>query len=85
MQEKDRQERAMRCRQALIGLTPPFIIAEVMFIALSVYLFVSFPQKPQFGGVFAALAGVLAAVYAAAALILRSRAKKEKTDKNKKP
>ena len=72
-------------KSAIAGLTPPFVIAEVMFIALAAYLFAAYTEKPMYGGVFLILAGVLAAVYVAMLLVLRKKAKKaaerEKNDK----
>lgn len=65
-------------KSAIAGLVPPFVIAEFMFAALAVYLFVAYPDRPQFGCVFAALALAVAAVFVVLLLALRRRAARAK-------
>lgn len=82
---KEQRPTPAQYKSAIAGLTPPFIIIEVMFAALAAYLFVAYSERPIYGGVFLILAGVLAAVYVAMLLVLRKKAKKaaerEKNDK----
>ena len=85
---KNRKTTPAQYKSAIAGLTPPFIIIEVMFAALAAYLFVAYSERPIYGGVFLILAGVLAAVYVAMLLVLRKRGKnrpeREKNEKRKK-
>ena len=82
---KEQRPTPAQYKSAIAGLTPPFIIIEVMFAALATYLFVAYSERPIYGGVFLILAGVLAAGYVAMLLVLRKKAKKaaerEKNDK----
>ncbi len=72
------RENAARARykSMIAGLTPPFVVIEIMFAALAVYLFVAKPEKPLFGGIFLIIAGIVLAVYLAALFALRAAAKR---------
>lgn len=65
-----------RYKSMIAGLTPPFVVIEIMFAALAVYLFVAKPEKPLFGGIFLIIAGIVLAVYLAALFALRAAAKR---------
>ncbi len=82
---KEQRPTPAQYKSAIAGLTPPFVIIEVMFIALAVYLFVAYTEKPMYGGIFLIFAGVVAAVYVVMLLVLRKKAKRaaEELKKNK--
>lgn len=63
-------------KSAIAGLTPAFAVIEVMFVAIAVYLFVAYADRPLYGGMFLIFAGVVLAVYLAMLFILLAKAKR---------
>ena len=63
-------------KSAIAGLTPAFAVIEVMFVAIAVYLFVAYADRPLYGSMFLIFAGVVLAVYLAMLFILLAKAKR---------
>ena len=63
-------------KSAIAGLTPAFAVIEVMFVALAVYLFVAYADRPMYGGMFLFFTGVVLAVNLAMLFILLAKAKR---------
>lgn len=63
-------------KSAIAGLTPAFAVIEVMFVAIAVYLFVAYADRPMYGGMFLIFAGVVLAVYLVMLFILLAKAKR---------
>ena len=75
MQKREEKGTPAQYKSAIVGLTPPFVVIELMFVALAVYLFVSRSDQPLYGGVFLILAGILLAIYLVCLFVLRAKAK----------
>lgn len=70
-------------KNMIAGLVPPFILVEIMFVALAVYLFVAYSDRPVYGAVFLGIAAVVTAVFVTVLLVLRHKAKRAEQDRKK--
>ena len=72
-----------RYKNMIAGLVPPFILVEIMFVALAVYLFVAYSDRPVYGAVFLGIAAVAAAVFVTVSLVIRDEVRRAEQDRKK--
>ena len=64
---------AVEYKNMIASAAVPFAVIEVLFLAFAVYLFVSFPKTPLYGGIFLGIAAVFAGVCITVLCVLRAK------------